>query len=86
MLGFEEQVRRANESAAGRRQGGSVISTQGSERALLASLLARLHELDADVYTGHNISGFDMDVLLHRLQHHKVMPLTGLINLLLSFS
>ena len=70
--GFEEQVRRANESAVGKRNKGCVISTQGSERALLAFLLARLHELDADVYTGHNISGFDMDILLHRLQHHKV--------------
>lgn len=49
-----------------------MISTQGSERALLAFLLAQLHELDADVYTGHNISGFDIDILLHRLQHHKV--------------
>lgn len=72
VLGFEDQVRRANESAVGRRQGGCLISTQGSERALLAFLLARLHDLDADVYAGHNISGFDMDILLHRMQHHKV--------------
>ena len=49
-----------------------MVSAQGSERALLAFLLAKLQELDADVYTGHNISGFDIDVLLHRLQAHKV--------------
>lgn len=56
-----------------------MVSTQGSERALLAFLLAKLQELDADVYTGHNISGFDIDVLLHRLQAHKVGKLPCLL-------
>lgn len=72
VAGFEEMARAANESAIGRRNGGCCVSLQGSERALLAFLLAKLQELDADVYAGHNISGFDLDVLLHRLQHHKV--------------
>jgi len=72
VAGFEENVKRANESPMGRKNGGCLISAQGSERALLAFLLAKLHEVDADVYAGHNISGFDIDVLLHRLQHHKV--------------
>jgi hypothetical protein len=49
-----------------------MLSAQGSERALLMNLLARLRALDADVYVGHNIGAFDLDVLLHRLQHHKV--------------
>ena len=40
----------------------------GSERALLNHLLNKLHQLDPDVLVGHNISGFDLDVLLHRLQ------------------
>lgn len=39
-----------------------------SERALLNLLMVKLHQLDADVLVGHNISGFDLDILLHRLQ------------------
>ena len=66
----------------GKKNGGCMLSTQGSERALLAFLLAKLQELDADVYTGHNISAFDMDILMHRLQHHKVrLLLTNVVSL-----
>jgi DNA polymerase elongation subunit (family B) len=39
-----------------------------SERALLNHLMIKLHQVDPDVLVGHNISGFDLDVLLHRLQ------------------
>ena len=39
-----------------------------SERALLNRLMIELHKLDSDVLVGHNISGFDLDVLLHRFQ------------------
>lgn len=39
-----------------------------SERALLSRLMIALHKLDSDVLVGHNISGFDLDVLLHRAQ------------------
>jgi DNA polymerase elongation subunit (family B) len=39
-----------------------------SERALLNRLMLELHKLDTDVLVGHNISGFDLDVLLHRSQ------------------
>lgn len=39
-----------------------------SERALLNRLMIELHKLDSDVLVGHNISGFDLDVLLHRVQ------------------
>lgn len=39
-----------------------------SERALLNRLMIELHKLDSDVLIGHNISGFDLDVLLHRFQ------------------
>ena len=49
-----------------------VLSSQTSERGLLSFLLARLQQLDADVIVGHNIAGFDLDVLLHRLQANKV--------------
>ncbi len=64
-------VAEVNRSELGRRNGGNVLSAQASERALLINLLARLRTLDADVYVGHNISAFDLDVLLHRLQFHK---------------
>ena len=70
--GFEQMVAEVNRSELGRRNGGNVLSAQASERALLINLLARLRTLDADVYVGHNISAFDLDVLLHRLQFHKV--------------
>jgi len=64
-------VQAANRSEMGKRNGGNMLSAQSTERALLTDLLARLRTLDADVYVGHNISAFDLDVLLHRLQHHK---------------
>lgn len=64
-------VRAANRSEMGKRNGGNMLSAQSTERALLTNLLARLRTLDADVYVGHNISAFDLDILLHRLQHHK---------------
>ena len=51
---------------------GALLALQPGERALLAHLLARLQDLDPDVLVGHNIAAFDLDVLLHRLQHHKV--------------
>ena len=61
----------ANNPAA-RRTKSVVLSSQTSERGLLSFLLARLQQLDADVIVGHNIAGFDLDVLLHRLQANKV--------------
>lgn len=44
------------------------LSLNTSERALLNRLMIELHKLDSDVLIGHNISGFDLDVLLHRVQ------------------
>lgn len=49
----------------------SLCSLQPNERALLTMLVARLRQIDADVFVGHNFAAFDLDVLLHRLQHHK---------------
>lgn len=43
-----------------------------SERALLNRLMIELHKLDSDILVGHNISGFDLDVLLHRAQVGKL--------------
>ena len=53
--------------------GGEAISMQGSERALLSYLLARLHLLDPDLIIGHNIGNWDLNILLLRLQQHKVL-------------
>lgn len=72
--GFAEAVRAANSSAGGKRNGGAVLSMQGSERALLQHLVARLHTLGPDVLVGHNIAAADLSLLLQRLQHHKVCP------------
>ena len=71
--GFEQAVKEGNQSELGKRNGGSMLSLQASERALLCYLLSRLDGLDPDVLVVHNVSAFDLDILLHRLQHHKVI-------------
>jgi DNA polymerase alpha subunit A len=43
-----------------------------SERALLGFLLAKIGKLDPDVIIGHDIAGFDLDVLLHRMVVNKI--------------
>lgn len=53
----------------------AMLGLQPNERALLMMLVARLHQIDADVFVGHNFAAFDLDVLLHRMQHHKVTRL-----------
>lgn len=72
LAGFEQAVKDSNQSELGRRNGGNMLSVQASERALLCYLIGRLNSLDPDVLVGHNVSAFDLDILLHRLQHHKV--------------
>jgi hypothetical protein len=50
--------------------------------ALLFSRLS-MQAIDADVIVGHNISAFDLQVLLARMQHHKVrLPITNYAPLL----
>ena len=67
--GWDQVVAKENtEHPVARRTKSVVLSSQSSERGLLSFLLARMHQLDADVIVGHNIAGFDLDVLLHRLQ------------------
>jgi len=71
--GWDDAVSTENATnPAAKRAGAPVLQSAPSERALLSLLLARLHQADVDVYVGHNIAGFDLDVLLHRLQAHKV--------------
>ncbi|KAL6339038.1 hypothetical protein AAG906_024189 [Vitis piasezkii] len=53
----------------------SVLSNNISvlrENSLLNRLMIELYKLDSDVLVGHNISGFDLDVLLHRAEACKV--------------
>lgn len=66
-MGFVKDVANKNAKA-----GSNVLSYESSERALLNRLMIKLHQLDPDVLVGHNISGFDLDVLLHRAQTCKV--------------
>ncbi|XP_051226430.1 DNA polymerase alpha catalytic subunit [Lolium perenne] len=63
-----------NKEASDRNQkaGSNVLALESSERALLNRLMIELSKLDCDVLVGHNISGFDLDVLLHRAQTCKV--------------
>ena len=51
---------------------GDTLKPMPNERALLSFLVSRIANLDPDVIVGHNICGFDMDVLLHRIAHNNV--------------
>nr|KAG5708297.1 hypothetical protein BaRGS_021231 [Batillaria attramentaria] len=48
------------------------VEVQPNERALLACLLGKVHKTDPDLIVGHDIYGFDLDVLLHRISANKV--------------
>ncbi|KMZ72854.1 DNA-directed DNA polymerase [Zostera marina] len=50
------------------KNGMNALIVEHSERALLNCLMNKLCKLDTDVLVGHNISGFDLDVLLHKSQ------------------
>ncbi|ETE64292.1 DNA polymerase alpha catalytic subunit, partial [Ophiophagus hannah] len=43
-----------------------------TERILLDFLLRKIHEIDPDVIVGHNIYGFDLELLLQRINFCKV--------------
>jgi DNA polymerase alpha subunit A len=43
-----------------------------SEKALLNNLMAKIGKYDPDVLLGHGLASFDLDVLLHRMAHHKI--------------
>ena len=61
-----------NTNVIAKRTGSVVLATQMNELGLLNFLLAKLHQLDPDVIVGHNIGGFNLDVLLRRLQANKI--------------
>uniref|UniRef100_A0A0E0JRI1 DNA polymerase n=1 Tax=Oryza punctata TaxID=4537 RepID=A0A0E0JRI1_ORYPU len=66
-IGLSKEASDRNQKA-----GSNVLALESSERALLNRLMIELSKLDCDVLVGHNISGFDLDVLLHRAQTCKV--------------
>jgi DNA polymerase alpha subunit A len=43
-----------------------------SERALLGFLMAKIGKIDPDVIIGHDVTVFDLDVLLHRMVQNKI--------------
>ncbi|XP_052784839.1 DNA polymerase alpha catalytic subunit-like [Mya arenaria] len=43
-----------------------------TERALLGFLLAKIHKIDPDIIVGHDIYGYDLDILLHRINSNKI--------------
>ena len=71
--GWEQHVANENKTNnVAKRTKSIVLSAQADERGLLSILLARLSQIDADVICGHNVAGFDVDVLLNRLRENKV--------------
>ncbi|XP_019380056.1 PREDICTED: DNA polymerase alpha catalytic subunit isoform X1 [Gavialis gangeticus] len=48
------------------------IEIAATERTLLGFFLAKIHKIDPDVLVGHNIYGFDLEVLLQRINVCKV--------------
>ncbi|CAE1258157.1 POLA1 [Acanthosepion pharaonis] len=48
------------------------VEVSPTERALLGFLLAKIHKVDPDVIVGHDIYGFDIDILLNRITANKI--------------
>uniref|UniRef100_A0A8C2JGL8 DNA polymerase n=1 Tax=Cyprinus carpio TaxID=7962 RepID=A0A8C2JGL8_CYPCA len=59
---FKDAVRKKN----------GIVEIAGTERALLGFFLAKMHKIDPDVLVGHDIFGFDLEVLLQRISVCKV--------------
>uniref|UniRef100_A0AAY4AWZ0 DNA-directed DNA polymerase n=1 Tax=Denticeps clupeoides TaxID=299321 RepID=A0AAY4AWZ0_9TELE len=48
------------------------VEVAATERTLLGFFLAKMHKIDPDVLVGHDIFGFDLEVLLQRISVCKV--------------
>ncbi|KAI4889009.1 hypothetical protein NFI96_021924 [Prochilodus magdalenae] len=59
---FKDAVRKKN----------GAVEIAGTERTLLGFFLAKMHKIDPDVLVGHDILGFDLEVLLQRINVCKV--------------
>ncbi|EGB05577.1 hypothetical protein AURANDRAFT_30667 [Aureococcus anophagefferens] len=62
----------ASHKAGSRRWTCGTVTLAPNERALVSCLLSRLQQDDPDVLVGHNILGFELDVLLGRALHLKL--------------
>ncbi|KAM9577340.1 DNA polymerase alpha catalytic subunit isoform 1-T1 [Trichechus inunguis] len=61
-LAFQEVIKEKNVK----------VEVAATERTLLGFFLAKVHKIDPDVIVGHNIYGFDLEVLLQRINVCKV--------------
>lgn len=59
---FKEAVRKKN----------GKVEIASTERTLLGFFLAKMHKIDPDVLVGHDIFGFDLEVILQRINVCKV--------------
>ncbi|XP_034428633.1 DNA polymerase alpha catalytic subunit isoform X1 [Hippoglossus hippoglossus] len=59
---FKEAIRKKN----------GKVEIAATERTLLGFFLAKMHKIDPDVLVGHDIFGFDLEVLLQRINVCKV--------------
>ncbi|BFZ06575.1 hypothetical protein BsWGS_09614 [Bradybaena similaris] len=55
-----------------KQSGRMKVEITPGERGLIGFLLAKIHKLDPDLLVGHDIYGFDLDLLLHRISANKV--------------
>ena len=62
---FPKVLQQHNQKAA-------KIDKIDSERGLLGFLLAKIQKIDPDVIVGHDVTGFDIEVLNHRLNFNKI--------------
>lgn len=65
-MGFTKEAMGRNSKARS-----NTLTFESSERALLNRPMIELYKLDCDVIVGHNVSGFDLHVLLHKAQNSK---------------
>lgn len=49
-----------------------TVDIMPNERALLGFLLAKIHRFDPDLLVGHDLYGFGLDILLHRISLNKI--------------
>ncbi|XP_075936283.1 DNA polymerase alpha catalytic subunit [Anarhichas minor] len=59
---FQDAVRKKN----------GKVEIAATERTLLGFFLAKMHKIDPDVLVGHDIFGFDLEVILQRISVCKV--------------
>ncbi|CAJ0625395.1 13129_t:CDS:10, partial [Entrophospora sp. SA101] len=61
-IGFEDLINKSNVN----------LRLEKNEYALLNYLIALIKKHDPDIFVGHNFMGFDLDILLHRINTLKI--------------